>query len=92
MTERNRGYYRERRHKAIAHNAGIIKNKSCPLTDDMGVPTDPVKGFTNGKPGKLSKGKVFCSCPICKPRGIKTFRQLKEQSIAVDMEVWYDDL
>lgn len=53
---RGRSYQREQRRKAIERKKRIIKYV---------FQTDPIK-FTNSKIGKLSKGKIHCSCSLCK--------------------------
>lgn len=56
---RNRGYYREKRRNAIKRKFNILKN-------NWGS-DEAIKHFQDSK-GKLSKGKVHCSCRMCREK------------------------
>lgn len=54
---RDRAYYRYQREKHINRKKGIIKRVS-------GVGNDPY--WIVKHDGELSKGKIHCSCPLCR--------------------------
>lgn len=56
---RNRGYYYWQRERAIARKSEILRELRGPFEPDL---------YTGGKPGKLSKGKIHCSCPLCRAK------------------------
>lgn len=53
---RNRGYYRHQRKRAIKRKLHILKNIKN-YEDDY---------VTAKTVGQLNKGKVHCSCPLCR--------------------------
>jgi hypothetical protein len=55
---RTRDYYRRQRKRAIAHKLGILFTR---------FPYDCYEKEKNEK-GRLSKGKVHCSCSMCSPK------------------------
>lgn len=59
MYRRSRGYYRYQRERAIEKKARI-------LSSILG-PNEPIL-WTHGCLGRLSKGKIHCSCPICRAK------------------------
>lgn len=66
-TRHSRCYYRYVRHKTISRKKKICRN---------------VLGFDWYKTdGKYSKNKIHCSCGLCKPRWIPTYRDIKEAAI-----------
>lgn len=77
MKNRSREYYREQRRKKIERKKRIIKGylsdgvlKSIDSKDFMRAPNDVI-GYCSYPywyekyDGKLSKGKIHCSCPMC---------------------------
>ena len=54
---RTRGWHRFQRRRAIARKAGILRR-------NWGA--EEVFLWTGGKPGRLSKGKIHCSCWMCR--------------------------
>ena len=55
--KRNRAYYRW-------HRLRVINRKTDMLMRLGGE--EYVEGWTRGKPGRLAKGKIHCSCPMCR--------------------------
>ena len=81
MAIRSRGYYREQRQKHIERKKRIIKE----LGDYWRIPHD----------GMLSKGKIHCSCPMCRGKDIRGrhIKTLQEQRIDDDIPdqlYWHD--
>lgn len=58
---RDRAYYRKQRVRSIKRKKGICKRIGG---------NDLVRAWSRDKPGRLSKGKIHCSCPMCR---IKSF-------------------
>jgi len=56
---RRRGYYYWQRKRAIDRKSEILRELRGPCEPDL---------YTGGKPGKLSKGKIHCSCPLCRAK------------------------
>jgi len=56
---RRRGYFYWQRKRAIARKSEILRELHGPCEPDL---------YTGGKPGKLSKGKIHCSCPLCRAK------------------------
>ena len=54
---RSRAWTRYQRRRAICRKAGILRRA---------YGSDEVQYWTGGKPGKLSKGKIHCSCWMCR--------------------------
>ena len=54
---RTRGWHRFQRRRAIARKAGILRR-------NWGAEEAFLR--TGGKPGRLSKGKIHCSCWMCR--------------------------
>ena len=54
---RTRDWHRFQRERAIARKAGILRR-------NWG--TEEVFLWTGSKPGRLSKGKIHCSCRMCR--------------------------
>lgn len=57
--KRSRAYYRSERNLHIARKKGIIKRVS-------GVSSNHDLIWTVKHDGELSKGKIHCSCPLCR--------------------------
>lgn len=58
--KRNRGYYRKQRAKFIARKISIQKKK-------MGI-KEVNKIYDERRKGQLGKGKIHCSCPMCRTK------------------------
>lgn len=54
---RERSYYRYQRNRAINKKLGKLRRLGGEKL---------VYAWTHGKYGKLSKGKIHCSCPLCR--------------------------
>lgn len=54
---RDRSYYRYQRNRAINKKLGILRR--------LGGETH-VYAWTHGEHGRLTKGKIHCSCPMCR--------------------------
>jgi len=54
---RNRAYYKWQRSRIISRKLGILGR--------MGW-TDAITAWTRGQPGRLAKGKIHCSCRMCR--------------------------
>lgn len=58
--QRNRGYFREQRKRAIARKISIQKKR---------IGTKEVNEiYDERRRGQLSKGKIHCSCPMCRKK------------------------
>lgn len=53
---RDRAYYRYQRNRHIRRKIGILRRWGG----------DVLEGWLRGCPGRLSKGKIHCSCPLCR--------------------------
>lgn len=72
---RNRAYYRYQRNRAINRKLGILRR----LGGD-----EYVWAWTRGRPGRLAKGKIHCSCPLCRQKSYDspTHRDMKQKESA----------
>ena len=57
IMEKDRGYYRRQRKRTIRRKRGILFRLGGREYYD---------GWTRGAEGRLAKGKIHCSCPICR--------------------------
>ncbi|MCL2281381.1 MAG: hypothetical protein FWC25_01810 [Dehalococcoidia bacterium] len=57
--QRTRAYYRWQRMRTIRKKLSLLK---CIGGDDL------AQGWVRGKPGRLAKGKVHCSCYMCRAK------------------------
>lgn len=57
--KRTRAYYRRQRNRAIERKLGILRR----LGGEEYVYT-----WTRGAYGRLAKGKIHCSCPMCRAK------------------------
>jgi hypothetical protein len=57
--KRNRGYYRQQRTRAINRKKGILKR----IGGD-----EYVFAWAQNEPNRLSKGKIHCSCRMCRKK------------------------
>lgn len=57
IVSRSRAWTRYQRRRAIGRKAGILRRN---------YGRDEVKYWTKGEPGRLSKGKIHCSCWMCR--------------------------
>jgi hypothetical protein len=69
MALRNRGYYREQRQKHINRKKRIIKEQQYPL----------FWGYKHE--GELSKGKIHCSCWMCRQKTYDNWKHSDKQRI-----------
>lgn len=81
MATHNRGYYREQRNKHIQRKKRIVRE----LGGYWHYPHD----------GMFSKGKIHCSCPLCRGkdirgRHIKTRQELRSDDSIKDQIEWYE--
>lgn len=64
---RNRAYYRHQRKRAIARKVSIRKKKWAPSLDNPNaVEWEDIRDPR--RRGKFNKGKVHCSCPMCRTK------------------------
>ena len=59
--QRDRAYYRMVRSRTIRKKLGILKRLD-------GGNDWPDCGWVRGRPGRLSKGKIHCSCWMCRTK------------------------
>ena len=59
--QRNRAYYRMVRKRTIKKKLGILKKLDRAVTIQE-------NGWVRGNPGRLSKGKIHCSCWMCRSK------------------------
>ena len=57
--KRDRSYHRRQRMRAIHRKEGILKRIGG---------EEYVRAWTGGDPGRLAKGKIHCSCPMCREK------------------------
>ena len=57
--KRDKSYYRCQRKKHIQRKLGILKRTGG---------ENFVRGWSHGQPGRLSKGKIHCSCWMCRTK------------------------
>lgn len=55
--QRSRGYIRRQRFRAIHRKEGILRRIGGERYH---------YAWTRGAPGRLAKGKIHCSCPMCR--------------------------
>ncbi len=55
---RDRAYYRYQRNRHIRRKLRILKGYGEWITE----------GWTRNQPGRLAKGKIHCSCPMCREK------------------------
>lgn len=66
--KRSRGYFREQRRKAIQRKFLIEKKRlGSPIANEI---------YDERKKGQLDKGKIHCSCPMCRT---KTYDELSHR-------------
>lgn len=82
---KDRAYYRYYRKRAINRKLGILKRLGG---------SEYIEAWTGGKPGRLAKGKIHCSCWMCRSKsydcpGISDLRKLQsaEQQLKEDGEL-----
>ena len=56
---RDKAYYRYQRKKHIRRKLGILRRIGG---------EDDVRAWSRGQPGRLSKGKIHCSCWMCRTK------------------------
>ena len=57
--KRTRAYYRRQRNRAIERKLGILRRLGG---------EEYVYACTRGAYGRLAKGKIHCSCPMCRAK------------------------
>lgn len=57
--KRTRAYYRRQRNRAIERKLGILRRLGG---------GEYVYAWTRGAYGRLAKGKIHCSCPMCRAK------------------------
>lgn len=57
--KRTRAYYRRQRNRTIERKLGILR---------MLGGEEYVYAWTRGAYGRLAKGKIHCSCPMCRAK------------------------
>ena len=57
--KRSQGYYRRQRKRTIQRKRGILLRTGG---------KELYKGWTRGAEGRLAKGKIHCSCPMCRTK------------------------
>ena len=67
MLKRDRAYYRWQRKRTIKRKLALLKR----IGGD-----EYVQAWTHGKPGRLTKGKIHCSCPMCR---VKSYDNISNQ-------------
>lgn len=66
--QRTRAYCRWQRTRTIRKKLSLLKRMGG---DDL------IQGWVRGKPGRLAKGKIHCSCYLCRT---KSYEQISHQS------------
>lgn len=81
--KRDRGYYRRQRKRTIQRKDRILGFWGSP---------EEVKSWERGAKGRLDKGKIHCSCPLCRRKSYDepTNRDRRSMEKAEDMisEYW----
>ncbi|MBQ7624935.1 MAG: hypothetical protein IJS65_06655 [Clostridia bacterium] len=74
---RDRSYYRKQRMRAVHRREGILRRIGG---------EEYVRAWERGAPGRLSKGKIHCSCPMCsvKSRDVPLARDVRKAEEAKD--------
>lgn len=57
--KRTRAYYRRQRNRTIERKLGILRRLGG---------EEYVYAWTRGAYGRLAKGKIHCSCPMCRAK------------------------
>jgi len=70
--QRDRAYRRWQRRRIIRNKLGLLKRLGG---------KDYVQAKTRGKPGRLAKGKIHCSCSLCRT---KSYDQISLQTAKQD--------
>lgn len=65
--KRDRAYYRMQRRRTISRKIGVLKQVQG---------KESVQAWTRGSSGRLSKGKIHCSCPLCR---VKSYDELSHR-------------
>lgn len=71
---RDRSYYREQRRRAIRRKEELLRKISG---------EEYVCAWTRGVPGRLAKGKIHCSCWMCRRKSYDD-PQLRDKRAAMD--------
>ena len=75
---RDRGYYRRQRKRTIQRKERILGFWGSP---------EEVESWERGANGRLAKGKIHCSCPMCRSKSYDdpTVRDKRSMGKAVEM-------
>jgi len=65
LAGKNRAFRRWQRNRIIQKKLGILKRVGRNYSRLFG--SSLIDAWTHGKPGKLAKGKIHCSCFMCSP-------------------------
>lgn len=57
--KRDRGYYRSQRKRTICRKRNLLYGSGG---------HDYLRAWTHGVSGRLAKGKIHCSCPMCRTK------------------------
>ena len=71
LLNRDRAYYRYQRNKHIGRKIHILK----------GYGEWRMDGWMREQPGRLAKGKIHCSCPMCREKSYDDWSQSDKRSI-----------
>ena len=87
--KRDKAYFRYQKKKHIQRKVGILKRIGG---------EEYVRSWSRGQPGRLSKGKIHCSCWMCRTKsydepnhGDKKANEDMEQQLK-EFEMGYDEL
>lgn len=64
---RNKAYYRFQRKRTIARKIGILRRIGG---------EEYLKAWSGGTAGRFAKGKIHCSCPLCR---MKSYDELTKR-------------
>ena len=69
---RNRAYYRMQRRRAITRKIGILRRIGG---------EEYVHMWSGGKPGRFAKGKIHCSCSLCRMKSYDELARRDKRSL-----------
>ena len=80
--KRSKAYFRYQRSRTLRRKLGILKRRG---TDDY----DSVTAWTRGEPGRLAKGKIHCSCWMCRTKSYDDLRiRDKRNALTAEQKIW----
>ena len=74
---RNRSYYRKQRNRAIRRKERILLKLGG---------EEYLKGWARGAVGRFAKGKIHCSCPMCRLKSYE-YPQIRDLRKADDADL-----